>query len=307
MAHSWKRFLFVQMPLAALLLALGAQAIAMTLSNVPRWLFRSDELAVAVSTDSEKYRILLLGDSKTSRATARFALGAPSEIANLSTNMFVGLSGSLFLVQRYLETHPAPEHVVLAVSPQLYRFENNGRRSRYFLWHTFNRPEERSFLDTNHPGMGRRNSLPAILDLQERVVEPIMSLLKYKFGALRKGGQLSIPKGWIIPDPETLALYSTNVDAEIGDQVDPEELDLTMASVNAAALSKLCDLGKKHGFEIDFVWPPMPDNVDKALHASGALLGLETKIRSTMDGGCHLGQFVDFNKTEDLSERQLSA
>src|ERR1700674_3816521 len=131
MARSWKRFSYVQLPLAALMLALGAQAIAMILSNVPRRLFRADELAIAVSSDSQNYRILLLGDSKTSRATARFALGAPSETANLSTHMFIGLSGSLFLVQRYLETHPAPEHGVMAVSPQLYHFENNVRLSRY--------------------------------------------------------------------------------------------------------------------------------------------------------------------------------
>jgi hypothetical protein len=296
MAHSWKRFACVQLPSSALILALAAQAIAMTLSNVTAWRFRADELAMAVSSASGNYRILLLGDSKTSRATERFALGPPSEVANLSTHMFIGLSGSLFLVQRYLETHRAPEHVVLAVSPQLYHFDNNLRLSRYHLWHTFNRPEERSFLKTYHPGMGQRDSLPAILDLQERVVEPFMSLLRHKFAALRKRGPLGIPTGWIIPDPETRVLYSTNVDAKSEDRVTSDERDLTMALVNAAALGKLCVLSKTNGFEIHFVWPPMPDGADKDLESSGALSGLETRIRSIMNGRCHLGEFVDLNK-----------
>src|SRR3974390_996578 len=125
MIHSWKRFLVIQFPCAALILALGAQAIAMAFSNVTRWRFRADELAMAASTDPVNYKILLLGDSKTSRETARFALGEPSEFANISTHMFIGLSGSLFLVQRYLLSHPAPEHVVLAFSPQLFHFDNN--------------------------------------------------------------------------------------------------------------------------------------------------------------------------------------
>jgi hypothetical protein len=296
MDRSWKHFAFVQFPLAALILALGAQAIAMALANVTPWRFRADELAMAVSNDAENYRILVLGDSKTSRATERFALGPPSEVANLTTHMFIGLSGSLFLVQRYLEKHRPPEHVVLAVSPQLYHFDNNLRLSRYHLWHTFNRPEERSFLSAHHPGMGQRDSLPAILNLQERVIEPFMSLLRHKYAAVRKRGPLAVPKGWIIPDPATQALLSTNADAS-EDQVTADERDLTMALVNAAALSKLCELSKANGFEIYFVWPPMPDNVDKVLDSSGALSGLESKIRSIMDGRCHLGDFVDLNKT----------
>ena len=276
MDRSWKHFAFVQLPVAALILALGAQAIAAALSRVPRWLFLSDELALAVSSEPANYRVLLLGDSKTSRATARFALGEPSETANLSTNMFVGLSGSLFLVQRYLETHPAPEHVVLAISPQLYHFENNQRRSRYFLWNTFERPDERSFLSTYHPGMGQRDWLPAILNLQERVVEPAMSLLKHTQAAVRKRGPLSVPKGWIVPDPRTQVLHSTNVDPRSEDQVGAEDRDLAMAAVNSAALGKLCELSKSAGFEIHFLWPPMPDNVDKAITSSGALSGLES-------------------------------
>jgi hypothetical protein len=296
MTQSWKRFAYLQLPVAAVILALGAQLMALALGNVPRALFRADQLAMAVLSDPQDYKILLLGDSKTSRATARFVLGDGSQVANLSTQMFIGLSGSLFLVQRYLETHAAPEHIVLAISPQLYHFENNLRLSRYHLWHTFRRPNERDFLRTNHPGMSRRDSLPAILDLQERVLDPIVSLVKQRLAAARARGPLSIPGGWIVPTSEAPAMRSTNSDEAGEDQVTPDERDLTLAPVNAAALTELCKLSTEKGFAVHIAWPPMPSSVADALSTSGALLGLEAQMRRLLQGRCKLGGFFDFNK-----------
>ena len=296
MPQSWKRFAYVQLPVAAVILALCAQLIALALGNVPRALFRADQLAMAVLSDPQEYRILLLGDSKTSRATARFALSDASQVANLSTQMFIGLSGSLFLVQRYLETHAAPEHIVLAISPQLYHFENNLRLSRYHLWHTFNRPNERDFLRINHPGMARRDSLPAILDLQEQVLDPIVSLAKQRLAAARNRGPLTIPGGWIVPTSEAPAMHSTNSDRTGDDQVSPEERDLSLAPVNVAALTELCKLSSEKGFAVHFAWPPMPSSVADALSSSGALLALEAQMRRLLQGRCKLGGFFDFNK-----------
>ena len=212
------------------------------------------------------------------------------------THMFMGLSGSLLLVQRYLQAHPAPQHVILAISPQLYHFDNNLRRSRYFLWHAFNRPEERGFLRTYHPGMGQRDWLPAILDLQERVLEPFMSLVRHRLAAWRKRGPLQIPGGDIRPNPAAPVLYSSNAEGELEDQGDAEALNLTMPAVNVAALSRLCDLSRANRFQIHFLWPPMPDGVHKALATTGALSGLERKIRSIMAERCDLGGFVDLNE-----------
>jgi hypothetical protein len=293
MPAAWKHFLSVQLPLAGLAVAVAAQVLAVALTNVPRRLSRADDLALAVTSDPESYRILLLGDSKTSRATARFQLGGPSQVANLSTHGYIGLSGSLFLVERYLQTHPAPEHVVLAISPQLLHFENNLRLSRYHLWHTFTLPGERKFLKTYHPGMGRRDGLPAILDLQEQVVDPLISLGKQEWANMRGRGPLTIPKGWIEPDPGAHVLYSTN--AELKGMVDVENGDLSVAAVNEAVLSELCELGRNKGFVLHLIWPPMPDSTHSVLAVSGALSGLEAKIRSIMNDRCRLGQIVDLN------------
>src|SRR5215475_529393 len=296
MTNSWKRFAYIQLPMAAVVLALCAQLMALALANVPRLLFRADQLAMAVLSDPQEYRILLLGDSKTSRATARFLLGDDSQVANLSTHMFIGLSGSLFLVQRYLETHAAPQHIVLAISPQLYHFENNLRLSRYHLWHTFSRPNERDFLRINHPGMSRRDALPAILDLQEQVLDPIVSLVKLRLAAARSGAPLTIPGGWIIPTAEAPVMHSTNSDLMVEDQVTADERNLTLAPVNAAALTELCKLSTEKGFAMHIAWPPMPGSVAEALSSSGALLGLEARMRRLMQDRCRLGGFFDFNK-----------
>jgi len=296
MTNSWKRFAYIQLPMAAVVLALCAQLMALALANVPRLLFRADQLALAVLSDPQEYRILLLGDSKTSRATARFVLADGSQVANLSTQMFIGMSGSLFLVQRYLETHAAPEHIVLAISPQLYHFENNLRLSRYHLWHTFTRPSERDFLRINHPGMSRRDSLPAILDLQEQVLDPIVSLVKQRFAAFRRQGPLTIPGGWIIAKSEAAVMHSTNSDSMGENQIRPDERDLTLAAVNAAALTELCNLSAQKGFAMHFAWPPMPSSVTDVLSSSGALSGLEAEVRRLLQGRCKLGRFFDFNK-----------
>jgi hypothetical protein len=292
MPATWKRFLWLQLPVAALVVAATAQALAMVLANVPRRLSRTDDLALAVVSDPESYRLLLLGDSKTSRATARFQLGRPAQVANLSTHGYIGLSGSLFLVERYLQTHPAPEHVVLAIAPQLYHFENDLRLSRYHLWHTFTLPRERKFLKTYHPGMEKRDWLPAILDLQEQVVDPAMSLAKNRWEQTRGAGPLTIPKGWMEPNAGVHVLYSTNAETNSDRR---EERDLSLVDASEAVLNALCELSRSKGFAIDFIWPPMPESIHTSLRASGALSGLEVKIRSTMNGRCRPGEFVDLN------------
>jgi hypothetical protein len=301
MIRSWQKFILVDVPIAMVALALTAQALAFALSNVPMWRDRADELALAATSDPTNYRIILLGDSKTNRATARFLLGAPGQVANLTTHAYVGFSGSLFLLERYLSAHPAPQHVVLAFAPLLYRFENNIRLSRYHLWHTFNRPAERSFLRANHPGMGRRDSLPAVLDLQERVVEPLLSWFRLRYATLRGRKVLSFANGYLNPSPDADVELSNQVGPETDDEERPDGQEIAMAPVNAAVLARLCNLSNERGFAVDIVWPPVPNDLVGHLNAAIALSALEMKIRSSMRGRCDFGGFTDFNKIREYS------
>jgi len=295
MKNPWKRFVLLQLPVATLVLMIGIQALAFVLLGVPMRRDRPDELALAVLQDPTNYRVLMFGDSTTRNATVRFSLGAPSEVANLTTNGLIGLNGSLFLLQRYLSTHPSPEHVVLALAPGAYHYENDLRTMRYNLWHTYNRPDERNFLSTYVPGIERRDWLPAVLDVQESVVEPFLSFLKDRYLALRNRGAARIEVGVLSANAEAPVELAAR--AEIApEEAFADSRDLTIPASNAKSLSRLCDLSKKHGFRVHFVWPPIPAQLESLLASRGALPDLETRIRSIMEGGCDVDGFTDFNK-----------
>jgi hypothetical protein len=297
MKTSWKRFLLLQVPCTALALALVAQALAFALSGVPMWRDRPDELALAVLKDPTNYRILLFGDSTTRNATVRFTLGARDEVGNLATNAFIGLSGSLFLLQRYLSTHASPEHVVIALGPRLYHYEEAPRLARYHLWYTFNRPDEREFLKTYVPGIAERDWFPAILDLQERIVEPLLSTLKQQYLTLRNRVDLRIDTGFLKASVDAPVEYaSRDESAAIAKDIFAGQRDLTMAAVNAKVLTSVCDLSRMYGFRVELAWSPIPVQLETILTSSGALSGLEDKIRSIMDGRCDYSAFTDFNK-----------
>jgi hypothetical protein len=297
MTRTWKTFLFLQLPGAALAQALAAQALAFFLSDVPMWRDRPDELALAVLKDPTDYRILLFGDSTTRNATVRFMLGPPGEVGNLATNAFIGLSGSLFLLQRYLSAHASPEHVVIALSPGMYHYEEDSRLARYHLWYTFNRTDEREFLKAQIPEITDRDRFPAILDLQERIVEPLLSLVKQRYLAIRKRDELRIDSGFLRANVEAPVEYAARDESSAdGADVFAGRHDLTMAAVNAEVLNRVCDLSRKYGFRVELAWSPIPAELETILLSSGALSRLETKIRSIMDGRCDYSAFTDFNQ-----------
>jgi hypothetical protein len=297
MKISWKKFLFLLLPGMALAQALLAQAAAFVLSGVPMWRDRPDELALAVLKDPTNYRILLFGDSTTRNATVRFSLGAPGEVGNLATNAFIGMSGSLFMLQRYLSTHAGPEYVVIALSPSMYHYEEDPRLARYHLWYTFNRPGEREFLETYIPGIAERDRFPAIFDLQERIVEPLLSTLKQRYLTLRNKVDLRIDSGFLKASADTPVEYASRDESATGAKdIFAGKRDLTMAAVNAKVLTSVCDLSRMYGFRIELAWSPIPAQLEAFLTSNGALSALETKIRSIMDGHCDYSGFTDFNK-----------
>jgi len=297
MKTSWKRFLLLQLPGTALILALAVQGLAFSLSDVPMLRNRSDELALAVLKDPTEYRVLLFGDSITRISTVRFSLGAPGEVANLSAFADTGLVGSLFFLHRYLGTHASPEHVVVALAPANYHRENDTRVSRYNLWHTFRQPNERDFLRTYVPGIEQRDWLPAILDVRERLVEPFFSfLIQWRLAPRIEAGSLSANAD----APVEFAVRAEVVE----DQLFGDSRNLTPSAMNAEALSRVCDLGKNYGFRIDIVWPPMPPQLESMLASNGALADLESRIRSVMEAGhCDFDGFTDFNKIRTYPNR----
>jgi hypothetical protein len=290
MKISWKQFMFMKLPIAALAMTAAVQLVAFGLSDVPMWRNRDDEIALATFQDPARYRILLLGDSVTSMATGRFSLGAPGDVANISTNGRVGLHGALFEVQRYLSTHPSPDHVVLAYAPVVYSTWKDQRLLRYTLWRVYNRPEERDFLRTYFPTMGDRDWLPAIMDLQERVGEPFLSLL------VQRNRLPHMNNGSLTANPDAPAGMADRPEAA-EDKVFSTLLETSVSATTVEALKRLCSLARKHGFQIDAVWPPLPDKLEGMLMSNGALAAEEARVRAIMEEGhCDFAGFTDFNQ-----------
>jgi hypothetical protein len=301
MPANWKRFLLVEFPIAALVLALAAQTLAWSLSDVPMRRNRTDELALEVLHDRTNYRTVLIADSVTRNATTRYSLGTPGEVANLATHANFGMAGELFLLQRYLRAHAPPEYVVVAFAPGMYHGSSNSRLLRYYLWHTFRQPDERDFLDTYRPDVAWRDRLPAIVDLQERIAEPLFSLAKQRYLALRGAQPDRIAAGLIDPDPDTEIDASAPANPAAIATAISEANQSVPAPMNAGALQRMCALSEQYGFRIKLVWPPMAEEVASALRASATLSKLRLEIERALGPTCPVNDIYDFSKLRNYT------
>jgi hypothetical protein len=295
---SWKQFLLLQLPVAALVLTLVVQVLAFSVSDVPIWRDRLDEVALATLKDPAQFRVLLFGDSITSMATGRFSLGEPGEVGNISTNGGVGLPGALFQLQRYLSAHPSPEHVVLTYTPSIYssRKESEVRRAHHYLWHVYNQPDEHDFLRTYIPGIEQHDWLPAIFDVQERVVEPFFSYL------VERNRSPRTDVGFLAANPDAPAGMAVRAET-LDDEAFSDMHYTTMSELGAEVLSRMCSLSKKYGFQIAVAWPPVPAKLDSLQRSNGEVTKLEARIRAIMEGHCGFAGFTDFNKIRAYSNR----
>jgi hypothetical protein len=295
MSTSWKRFLLLQVPVALLGFALLAEALAWTLAGVTMRRSRTDELALSVVSDPTNYRVILLADSITRNATARFALGPPGEVGNLATHAHFGVVGELLLLQRYLRTHATPQYVVLAFAPAMYQKVGDIRQVRYTLWYTFRDREERDLLKAEFPDIDDRDWLPAAADLQVRVFEPLLSLLKSQYLALRRKDPARVGAGSSEPDADAPTDASQQGQAAV-DRAIADNLRNLRAPTYVEVLQRLCSLAQQYGFGIKVAWPPMPAELERALLQQGALVPLQRLMRALVADRCLGDEGFDFNR-----------
>jgi hypothetical protein len=276
-------------------IALLAQTLAWSLSGVTMRRNRTDELALTVLSDPTDYRVILLGDSITRNATARFALGAPGQVGNLTTHAHFGMPGEILLLQRYLRTHASPQYVVLAFAPVMYRNVSDIRLVRYTLWHTFRGVDEQEFLRNQYPGIESRDWLPAAADLQVRIIEPLFSLLKSRYLGLRQRGPGRIGSGADEPNPKVATDASRPLPAAV-ERALAEGLRNIDAPINTVLLRRLCQLSQEHGFRIKLAWPPMPSELQSVLVGRGALTQFQEELTTIMSRGCAVDEIFDFNR-----------
>jgi hypothetical protein len=282
MSKDWKIFFYVRVPIAAMILAVLGQLAAALLFHVPMLRNRSDELAAEVQLDHSSHRIVLLGDSVTRDATERYSLGrGPGDVVNLSTHGALGLPGEFFLLRRYLTTHPAPQYAVVSISPEVYFGFAKTEKMHYYMWYTFDRPEERAFLKKYLDDIDSRDRYPAILDPQEQILERF-------FGLVRRPKAASEPVK--LPDPaRALEPFSENLAEEeaITSRI-KGDLGIPMRSLEAASLMGICRLGLQYDFQIRVVWPPAPKFVANGLQSGGVYRNLEKEITQVLQqNGCN--------------------
>ncbi|MDB5393963.1 MAG: hypothetical protein JWM91_1469 [Rhodospirillales bacterium] len=270
MSVAWKRFLFLQFPLAAAIMLVVAQLLAWLLADVPLRRERTDDFAIAVLQEHSLHRVLLFGDSTTRMATKAYNVGDPGDVLNLTSEGFFGLAGDALLLQRYLTAHPAPAYVVLSNNPHLYTIEEDVGQYRRYLWSLFQQPDEHLFLWSLYPTIANRDMLPAVLDTQARIVEPFLSLL---IRGPAKYDELGLdPRSDVPLEP---ASFNAATDSTLG-LIRDDPLKLTQSAEKA--INKICQLSAEYGFSVQFLWSPSHVSAVAAWRESGRFVALEKEI-----------------------------
>jgi hypothetical protein len=271
MSAAWRRFLFLQFPLAAAIMLVVAQVLAWLLADVPLRRERTDDFAIAVVQEHSLHRLLLFGESTTRMATKAYNVGDPGDVLNLTSEGFFGLAGDALLLQRYLTAHPAPAYVVLSNNPHLYTIEEDVGQYRRYLWSLFRQPDEHIFLHSLYPTIANHDMLPAVLNTQERIVEPFLSLLTR---GPAKYDELGLdPRGDVPLEP---ASFNAAADSTI-ELIRDDPLKLTQSGQKA--INKICQLSAQYGFSVEFLWSPSHVSAVSAWKESGRFAALEQEIR----------------------------
>jgi hypothetical protein len=295
MTRAWKNFLLIRLPLALLAIGVVCQLVAASLSQLPMRRNRIDEFALADLNDHQPHRVVLLGDSIIRDATLQYAAGSSADVLNLTTQGFVGLPGDLFLLQRYLRSHNPPQHVVIAAAPDDYAVTFDPRMIHYYMWNTFSDASERAFLKSHVPTIDARESYPAVLDLQERIVERLFTLTK------RGPARFDQPPP--LPDP------AAPVEPASDNQADAESTqrrldghDLSLAPIYRDSVAEMCRLGRQYGFVLNVVWAPMPPAVAEGRKKSGQLAALDRQLQDVFASiGCQTGPIFNMNDVQTFT------
>lgn len=295
MPKDWKRFLLLRLPVAIVAIGVVCQVLAMALAHVPMRRNRIDELALAVENDHQSHRIVLLGDSIIRNMTLRYGVGPAAEVLNMTTQQDVGLPGDLFLLRRYLLDHPPPNQVVIAAAPDDFDVMPDPRMVHYYMWNTFTRPYEHAFLKRYMPSIDAREDYPAAMDLQERILERFIGLVR------RSPAHFSAPP----PPPDPTAPVEPVADNQASVEATTMRVtsrDLSLAPMFSASVAGMCRLSRQYGFTLDLVWAPMPPLVLRGDIASGHLAHLESQLRHVFaETGCQAGPLFDMNSVQTFT------
>lgn len=285
--NDWLKFFLVRLPLALLGVAVVVEILAYGLGGVALHRHNVDDLALAVQKDSKPYPVVLLGDSVTHTVTHKFRVGAPGEVADLTTHAAAGLPSSMFLLKRYLESGHRPKVVVLTPSIHVLTEPMAKGQFDYYLTSVFTRPWEKAFLSRNYPDYVDYRWKPAAFNMTTRLGEPLFSLIRHPGTDIWISPEVAAehPALEHFADPENdAAKVSKRI--EESSQILPE---------NVAILTEFARLAHQYQFEFKIMWPPMYPPIHDGVVSTGRMKGLEQRITGITQGEGASVSFYDAN------------
>lgn len=272
--RAWLIFFCLKLPLAALAVGIIVEALAWSLSGVTLHRHNVDDLANAVEHDSHSYKVVLLGDSVTHNVANKYRIGAPNEVADITTHAFAGLPGSYFLLRRYLESGHRPELVVLALSRHVLTEPMDRSSFDYYLTSVFRKPYERSFLQEHFRDYVDYSWRPAALSMTTRIGEPLFSLLRHP------GDQI-----WVSPEspaehPILDQIPEYSPDPAVFKHIVTSSWEMRPEA--QALLEAFCQLSHDYHFSFRIIWAPMAPDLHAALVSSGAIPHLNEQVSSIL-------------------------
>lgn len=266
----WSKFFMLRLPVAILVCAAVAEALAWLLAGVTLHRHNVDDLANAVVHDTRPYRVVLLGDSVTHNVAHKYRIGDPDEVADLTTHALAGLPSSLFLLKRYLDSGHRPQHVVLAVSRGLFTGPLEKGMFNYYVGSVFKLPYERSFLEKNYDSYLTHGWRPAALSVTTSIGEPLFSLIRRPGNDIWRAPETPSAKPSLEQYPDAgydAAVFQNFVDASA--TIRPEVREI---------MKEMCRLSRQYGFSLHVVWAPMDPRLLNALKANGKLQSINGQL-----------------------------
>jgi hypothetical protein len=266
----WSKFFLVRLPLAILVVAAVAQAMAWMLAGVTLHRHNVDDLANAVMYDERPYRVVLLGDSVTHNVAHKYRIGDPDEVADLTTHAFAGLPSSLFLLKRYLEKGHRPQHAVLAVSRGVFTIPLDKGMFNYYIGSVFKLPYERSFLAKNYYSYLTHGWRPAALSVTTSIGEPLFSLIRRPGNDIWRAPETPLANPSLeqfLNDPDDAAVFQNYLDASA--TIRPESREV---------IEEMCRLSQQYGFSLHLVWAPVETRLLNALKANGTVQSINRQL-----------------------------
>ena len=269
--RTWFRFFYLHLPVALGIIAMVVEVVAYPLSGVTLHRHNVDDLAAAVMHDTHPYRVVLLGDSVTHNVSRRFRIGDAGEVADLTTHFHAGWPSFLFLLTRYVESGHHPQHVVLAVAPDIFIEPQAREWFDYYVTSVFKSPNERDFLSRYYPTYVKYSWWrPAALSITTTIGEPLFSLIRRPTDQIGVAPDIPLlhPVLESVPDPTyDEAAYKNTV--SVPPEIRPEV---------RAVLGEMCALSRRYGFSLHVILAPVQVQLRNAMVASGKMQKLTDQV-----------------------------